>query len=93
MGYLWSTCGPMELGPAFFEIPTNYAAPRAGRGPEKGGWGSPLARGAGLGWVQLPGRAGWRGPRTPGRARKIALVVARLWCGCAFLVDGAARLI
>ena len=87
MVYLW----PNGIRPDIFYRTMYIGRALRGPGAKMGGWGSRVARVAGLDRLQLPRRAGARGPWTLDRARKIALVVVRLWCACRFSVDGAGR--
>jgi len=45
----------MELGPAFFIIPCNYAAPRGGRGPKRGDGGRAVRASRALDGSSYPG--------------------------------------
>ena len=80
--YLW----PNGIRPDIFYRTMYIGRALRGPGPKKGGWGSRVARVAGLGWVQLPpagrgARALDLGPRSKDSVT-CRLVVVRLSLFC-----------
>jgi hypothetical protein len=87
--YLW----PNGIRPDIFYRTMYIGRALRGPGAKKGGWGSRVARVAGLGRLQLPRRAVVRGPWTLDRARKIASLVVRLWSSNIRSVERVHRLL
>ena len=91
--YLW----PNGIRPDIFYRTMYIGRALRGPGAKKGGWGSRVARVAGLGRLQLPRRAGARGPWAlagpAGPARKIASLVVRLWSSTIRSVERVHRLL